>query len=160
MVHFVCMSNRTKWKRQTAVGLELLAEAGNFAAVQRMLQSSPYWLQQLQQYAGPSLVPSMASSVGSLGGGAAAGLPNSPFDMYYRGMAAAAGATVQKGPGPTSLTSPGSGSIYSHPHFSSLYSNNIPSSGVTSSQLLERPQVQNARISPDCKLVGQNVQQT
>ncbi len=27
---------RTKWKRQTAVGLELLAEAGNFAAVQRL----------------------------------------------------------------------------------------------------------------------------
>ena len=34
---------RTKWKRQTAVGLELLAEAGNYAAVQRMLQSNPYW---------------------------------------------------------------------------------------------------------------------
>ncbi|XP_067660629.1 barH-like 1 homeobox protein [Haliotis asinina] len=36
-------NRRTKWKRQTAVGLELLAEAGNYAAVQRMLQSSPYW---------------------------------------------------------------------------------------------------------------------
>ena len=36
---------RTKWKRQTAVGLELLAEAGNYAAVQRMMQSSPYWSQ-------------------------------------------------------------------------------------------------------------------
>ena len=36
---------RTKWKRQTAVGLELLAEAGNYAAVQRMLQTSPYWNQ-------------------------------------------------------------------------------------------------------------------
>ena len=36
--------SRTKWKRQTAVGLELLAEAGNYAAVQRMLQSNPgYW---------------------------------------------------------------------------------------------------------------------
>lgn len=35
--------NRTKWKRQTAVGLELLAEAGNYAAVQRMLQTNPYW---------------------------------------------------------------------------------------------------------------------
>ena len=34
---------RTKWKRQTAVGLELLAEAGNYAAVQRMLQTNPYW---------------------------------------------------------------------------------------------------------------------
>ncbi|VDI22659.1 BarH-like [Mytilus galloprovincialis] len=36
-------NRRTKWKRQTAVGLELLAEAGNYAAVQRMLQSNPYW---------------------------------------------------------------------------------------------------------------------
>ncbi|CAM1328598.1 BARHL1 (predicted) [Pycnogonum litorale] len=37
-------NRRTKWKRQTAVGLELLAEAGNYAAVQRMLHSNPYWL--------------------------------------------------------------------------------------------------------------------
>ncbi len=37
------MCFRTKWKRQTAVGLELLAEAGNYAAVQRMLQANPYW---------------------------------------------------------------------------------------------------------------------
>ncbi|CAH1787058.1 unnamed protein product [Owenia fusiformis] len=36
-------NRRTKWKRQTAVGLELLAESGNYAAVQRMLQTNPYW---------------------------------------------------------------------------------------------------------------------
>ncbi|OWF55698.1 homeobox protein ceh-31-like [Mizuhopecten yessoensis] len=36
-------NRRTKWKRQTAVGLELLAEAGNYAAVQRLLQTNPYW---------------------------------------------------------------------------------------------------------------------
>ncbi|XP_003380613.1 putative homeobox domain protein [Trichinella spiralis] len=34
---------RTKWKRQTAVGLELLAEAGNYAAFQRAFTNSPYW---------------------------------------------------------------------------------------------------------------------
>ncbi|TPP63928.1 BarH 1 [Fasciola gigantica] len=34
---------RTKWKRQTAVGFELLAEAGNFVAVQRILQTNSYW---------------------------------------------------------------------------------------------------------------------
>ncbi|KAK4311213.1 hypothetical protein Pmani_017276 [Petrolisthes manimaculis] len=34
--------NDTKWKRQTAVGLELLAEAGNYAALQR-LYGHPYW---------------------------------------------------------------------------------------------------------------------
>lgn len=37
------LSFRTKWKRQTAVGLELLAESGNFMAVKRILQTSPYW---------------------------------------------------------------------------------------------------------------------
>ncbi|XP_061170157.1 homeobox protein ceh-30-like [Saccostrea echinata] len=36
-------NRRTKWKRQTAVGLELLAEAGNFAAVQRLIHTNPYW---------------------------------------------------------------------------------------------------------------------
>ncbi|XP_033731806.1 barH-like 1 homeobox protein [Pecten maximus] len=36
-------NRRTKWKRQTAVGLELLAEAGNFASVQRMMVTNPYW---------------------------------------------------------------------------------------------------------------------
>jgi hypothetical protein len=34
---------RTKWKRQTAVGLELLAEAGNLSAFNRMFQGGPYW---------------------------------------------------------------------------------------------------------------------
>lgn len=34
---------RTKWKRQTAVGLELLAEQGNYHAVQRILHSNPYF---------------------------------------------------------------------------------------------------------------------
>lgn len=43
---------RTKWKRQTAVGLELLAEAGNYAAVQRMLQTNPYWFTYHPQAAG------------------------------------------------------------------------------------------------------------
>ncbi|XP_050389355.1 homeobox protein ceh-31 [Patella vulgata] len=36
-------NRRTKWKRQTSVGLELLTEASNFAAVQRILQSNSYW---------------------------------------------------------------------------------------------------------------------
>lgn len=31
---------RTKWKRQTAVGLELLAEAGNYATLQRLYAGS------------------------------------------------------------------------------------------------------------------------
>ncbi|XP_021938441.1 homeobox protein B-H1-like, partial [Zootermopsis nevadensis] len=35
-------NRRTKWKRQTAVGLELLAEAGNYAAFQRLYGGPPY----------------------------------------------------------------------------------------------------------------------
>ena len=37
-------NRRTKWKRQTAVGMELLAEAGNYAAVQQLLRQNPYWV--------------------------------------------------------------------------------------------------------------------
>ncbi|XP_022326551.2 uncharacterized protein LOC111126306 isoform X2 [Crassostrea virginica] len=44
-------NRRTKWKRQTAVGLELLAEAGNYTAFQRMMQSSSYWSPYHQQTA-------------------------------------------------------------------------------------------------------------
>lgn len=61
------VSNRTKWKRQTAVGLELLAEAGNYSALQRMFPS-PYFYPQslvsnldpgpgLYLYRGPSAPP-------------------------------------------------------------------------------------------------------
>lgn len=64
--------SRTKWKRQTAVGLELLAEAGNYAAFQRLYGGPPYmggWPYQAQSH--PGATPSMA-------------------DLYYRQAAAAA----------------------------------------------------------------------
>ncbi|KAK3087003.1 hypothetical protein FSP39_000237 [Pinctada imbricata] len=57
-------NRRTKWKRQTAVGLELLAEAGNYAAVQRLLQTNPYWF---------TYHPQAASIISNLDG------------LYYRG---------------------------------------------------------------------------
>lgn len=72
---------RTKWKRQTAVGLELLAEAGNYAAFQRLYGGPPYgcW-----PYPGaaPGPVPVAPSTA----------------DLYYRQAAAAAAAvsTLQK----------------------------------------------------------------
>ncbi|KAM8887914.1 barH-like 2 homeobox protein [Neosynchiropus ocellatus] len=47
-------NRRTKWKRQTAVGLELLAEAGNYSALQRMFPS-PYFYH-------PSLLGTVDSS--------------------------------------------------------------------------------------------------
>ncbi|KAJ7993812.1 hypothetical protein DPEC_G00258600 [Dallia pectoralis] len=40
-------NRRTKWKRQTAVGLELLAEAGNYSALQRMFPSPYFYSQSL-----------------------------------------------------------------------------------------------------------------
>ncbi|XP_063706393.1 uncharacterized protein LOC134835445 [Culicoides brevitarsis] len=66
-------NRRTKWKRQTAVGLELLAEAGNYAAFQRLYGGPPYmggWPYQSAQ-SHPGASPSMA-------------------DLYYRQAAAAA----------------------------------------------------------------------
>ncbi|ELT89857.1 hypothetical protein CAPTEDRAFT_174957 [Capitella teleta] len=50
-------NRRTKWKRQTAVGLELLAEAGNYSAVQRVLQANPYWSMYLPQT--PGVIPQL-----------------------------------------------------------------------------------------------------
>ncbi|NXA89809.1 BARH2 protein, partial [Melanocharis versteri] len=59
---------RTKWKRQTAVGLELLAEAGNYSALQRMFPS-PYFYH-------PSLLGSMDSTTAAA---AAAALHSSMY---------------------------------------------------------------------------------
>lgn len=81
---------RTKWKRQTAVGLELLAEAGNYAAFQRLYGTpAAYGCWYPPQTAGPTAAPSAA-------------------DLYYRQAAAAAAATLQK-PLPYRLYPPGIG---------------------------------------------------
>lgn len=74
IVVFFC---RTKWKRQTAVGLELLAEAGNYAAFQRLYGAPPYGCWYPPQAGAPGAAPSAA-------------------DMYYRQAAAAAAVTLQK----------------------------------------------------------------
>jgi BarH-like len=63
---------RTKWKRQTAVGLELLAEAGNYAAFQRLYGAPPYIGAWPYQGQGPP------------------GVQPSAADMYYRQAAVAA----------------------------------------------------------------------
>ncbi|XP_022912311.1 homeobox protein B-H1-like [Onthophagus taurus] len=81
-------NRRTKWKRQTAVGLELLAEAGNYAAFQRLYGAPPYGCWYPPQ-SGPSAAPSAA-------------------DLYYRQAAAAAAVTLQK-PLPYRLYPPGMG---------------------------------------------------
>ncbi|KAK2719531.1 homeobox protein B-H1-like [Artemia franciscana] len=75
-------NRRTKWKRQTAVGLELLAEAGSFASLQRMYGGpSPY--------AWPYPTASLAAVAAATGQGPP---PMNPatMDLYYRQAAAAA----------------------------------------------------------------------
>ena len=60
-------NRRTKWKRQTAVGMELLAEAGNFAAVQQILQrANPFWQNAFMNGQGGQGTPS-------------SGMPTMPF---------------------------------------------------------------------------------
>merc|ERR1719206_45245 len=64
-------NRRTKWKRQTAVGIELLAEAGNVAALQQMYRGMGYnW-----PLPHPSLPPSVSALPPS---------PLSTLDLYYR----------------------------------------------------------------------------
>ncbi|XP_018330435.1 homeobox protein B-H1-like [Agrilus planipennis] len=82
-------NRRTKWKRQTAVGLELLAEAGNYAAFQRLYGAPPYGCWYPPQSGPAAAAPSAA-------------------DLYYRQAAAAAAVTLQK-PLPYRLYPPGIG---------------------------------------------------
>lgn len=91
-------SYRTKWKRQTAVGLELLAEAGNYASLQRMYAGAGG-----NGYAGWPYGP---GAVGGPQGPAAAAAAAASMDLYYRQAAAAA--ALQK-PLPYRLYPPGQG---------------------------------------------------
>ncbi|KAI2809198.1 BarH-like 1 homeobox protein [Blomia tropicalis] len=106
-------NRRTKWKRQTAVGLELLAEAGNYAAVQRMLQTSPYWLSQYGNVATAALAAAATANPGMT-------TPTTtPFDIYYRQAAAALqqkhqSSGVGSSGGETNLSSPSMTSIGSN----------------------------------------------
>ena len=78
---------RTKWKRQTAVGLELLAEAGNYASLQRMYGTG-------SGYGWPYGPVGPVTSGGPPNGGpnsaAAAAAAAASMDLYYRQAAAAA----------------------------------------------------------------------
>ncbi|KAF8382465.1 ceh-31, partial [Pristionchus pacificus] len=69
-------NRRTKWKRQASVGIDLLNEAGNLAAVQNLLRTSPYWNNYLMamQTSNPGLRSELASLPFTLPGV----LPNSP----------------------------------------------------------------------------------
>ncbi|GMT33018.1 hypothetical protein PFISCL1PPCAC_24315, partial [Pristionchus fissidentatus] len=66
-------NRRTKWKRQASVGMDLLNEAGNLAAVQNLLRTSPYWNNYLvaMQTSSPGSLPPLPFSLAGV-------LPNSP----------------------------------------------------------------------------------
>ncbi|GMR32487.1 hypothetical protein PMAYCL1PPCAC_02682, partial [Pristionchus mayeri] len=69
-------NRRTKWKRQASVGMDLLNEAGNLAAVQNLLRTSPYWNNYLMamQTTNPALRNELSSLPFSIPGV----LPTSP----------------------------------------------------------------------------------
>ena len=104
-------NRRTKWKRTTSVGLELLAETGNYSALQSLYRSGG---------AAPFLPAAFA-----------AGYPGSavsPLELYYRQAAAAA--ALQKPP-PSALSFPGVphvGGNIGAPHLPSSFASGISSS--------------------------------
>lgn len=76
------LPNRTKWKRQTSVGLELFVEAGNYAAYQRACASRFGQLEGLP-YGNPLM---MSGAHGMMPPSSSAG-PNSAAsaaEMYYQ----------------------------------------------------------------------------
>ncbi|KAJ8680747.1 hypothetical protein QAD02_016534 [Eretmocerus hayati] len=75
---------RTKWKRQTIVGYEIMAETGNFAAFQRLYSA-----------AGVPLHPG-ASPYWPYPAAAAAAAHHAQNDLLYRQAASAAAVTLQK----------------------------------------------------------------
>ncbi|KAF5302699.1 hypothetical protein FQR65_LT08441 [Abscondita terminalis] len=126
-------NRRTKWKRQTAVGLELLAEAGNYAAFQRLYGAPPYSCWYPPQSGPSAAAPSAA-------------------DIYYRQAAAAAAATLQK-PLPYRLYPPGIGLGMPGPsaHLSNLAaSSSLSSLSSYYSQSAEPPPIRSP--SPDTPL--------
>ncbi|XP_054167549.1 homeobox protein B-H2-like [Oppia nitens] len=125
-------NRRTKWKRQTAVGLELLAEAGNYAAVQRMLQTSPYWLSQYGNAAAAASLattaqPPPATSIGN---------NSHPFDLYYRQAAAV-------------LQKPMATPMFPTPNrFNPLYLNSISTTASSQHQLMMNSSDTSSTTSP------------
>ncbi|RWS13874.1 Homeobox protein B-H1-like protein [Dinothrombium tinctorium] len=119
-------NRRTKWKRQTAVGIELLAEAGNYAAVQRMLQSAPQWLNHLTQ------TFSRTGTLGGVGNGSGAGSAN--------GHAGGGGSNGLQSPSSLPLSSMSSLSMSGH-HSLDLYyrqaANLIQPSALNASTILQ-----------------------
>ena len=114
-------NRRTKWKRTTSVGLELLAETGNYSALQSLYRSGG---------ASPFLPAALAGYPGSA---------ISPLELYYRQAAAAA--ALQKPP-PSALSFPGV--PHGNPSIGAHHLHTSFASGVSSSP----PLVSSASIPP------------
>jgi hypothetical protein len=84
-------NRRTKWKRTTSVGLELLAETGNFQAIQSLYSravTSGNAVGSGPPFFPAALAAAMASNPSYAAAAAAAA--TSPLELYYRQAAAAA----------------------------------------------------------------------
>ena len=76
-------NRRTKWKRTTSVGLELLAESGNLSALQALYRGGGAMAMCSLGSSMPSSMPSPYPTPLMAGGGL------SPLELYYRHAAAA-----------------------------------------------------------------------
>ena len=152
-------NRRTKWKRQTAVGIELLAEAGNLAAVQNMYRSMGFagWQtyaqaaaaaaaaasahkqdhhqQQQQQQAERASSPAAALPDTGVGGGSEGG-------FFAAAMAAAAAAAQRQQQEGSTFAPPAATSSLPRPLPFKLLPGFIPLDSSSSGQIHLPPQPQ------------------
>ncbi|XP_040581244.1 uncharacterized protein [Lepeophtheirus salmonis] len=111
-------NRRTKWKRTTSVGLELLAEHGNLSALQSLCRSgSPY------ANMAAAAAASVSSSAAAAAAAAGVGPPGNPYpglEFYYRQATLANFLATSKPPG---SAIPGAVGL-PHPQHSSGYPTN------------------------------------
>ena len=141
-------NRRTKWKRTTSVGLELLAESGNFQAL-HSLYSRAAAVGAPSPTGGPSFFPAalaaaMASNSSYAAAAAAAAASSSPLELYYRQAATAAALSGQQPPPPprpfgAHLPSASSGVLSSMPHSFLASSALMPASTTPTSTSASSP---------------------
>ena len=145
-------NRRTKWKRTTSVGLELLAESGNFQAL-HSLYSRAAAAGTPSPAGGPSFFPAalaaaMASNSSYAAAAAAAAASSSPLELYYRQAATAAALSGQQPPPPPrpfgaplpSAAGPGGpGALSSMPHSFLASSALMPAASTTPSSASPPP---------------------
>ena len=107
-------NRRTKWKRTTSVGLELLAESGNLQALHSIYSRAAATGQ--PNFFPAALAAAMASN--SNYAAAAAAAANSPLELYYRQAATAAALSAgQQPPVPPPGVQGGCARIMFHSHY-------------------------------------------